>query len=576
MEELKYLGEIFKRVVPDTPLEWTGERLTTATAGQVEIEHLHRYFLARALCRGRDVLDVASGEGYGAALLAQTALSVIGVEVSAEAVAHAAEAYRQPNLRFLAGDARHLPLDDASVDTVVSFETIEHLYEHDQFLAEVRRVLRPGGRFIISSPERDTYSPSGSSANPYHVRELTTAEFSALLRDSFAHVRLLGQRPMLGSVLLSEGDVASQSLTFEKRGSGHFEAACGLPRPVYLVAVASDQPVADVPDSLYIETAEIGTVIAAASAADAVTAELTALRARVSTAEKAEAEARAAVEKAEAERRTKAVEYAEAARAEIAAARAEAEARGRAERAEARAVVEKAEAERRTKAVEDAEAARAEVAAAHAEAAAACSQRDIACMAARRAAEARAVAEKAEAEARARAETAEAEMRTKAVEDAASARAEIAAAHAEAAAACSQRDIARMAARRAAAAAEGHWRGRIAEANAELQQARDRADAARTETARMLSATQQLQLERTRYESEIASLRREIQAIFDSTIWRACGTATNGRQLAPVGSQASRTRRPEGNLLGAHSVSNASTDPFPSEAVRSMTGGRPL
>ena len=281
MEELKHLGEIFKRVVPDTPLEWTGERLTTATAGQVEIEHLHRYFLARALCRGRDVLDVASGEGYGAALLAQTALSVIGVEVSAEAVAHAAEAYRQPNLRFLEGDARRLPLDDASVDTVVSFETIEHLYEHDQFLAEVRRVLRPGGRFIISSPERDIYSPSGSSANPYHVRELTRAEFSALLRDSFAHVRLLGQRPMLGSVLVSEGDGASQSLTFEKRGPCHFEAAGGLPRPVYLVAVASDQPVADVPDSLYIETAEIGTVMAAANAADAATAELTALRARV-------------------------------------------------------------------------------------------------------------------------------------------------------------------------------------------------------------------------------------------------------------------------------------------------------
>ena len=208
VEELKHLGEIFKRVVPDTPLEWTGERLTTATAGQVEIEHLHRYFLARALCRGRDVLDVASGEGYGTALLAQTALSVIGVEVSAEAVAHAAEAYRQPNLRFLEGDARRLPLDDASVDAVVSFETIEHLYEHDQFLAEVRRVLRPGGRFIISSPERDIYSPSGSSANPYHVRELTRAEFSALLRDSFAHVRLLGQRPMLGSVLVSEGDGA--------------------------------------------------------------------------------------------------------------------------------------------------------------------------------------------------------------------------------------------------------------------------------------------------------------------------------------------------------------------------------
>jgi SAM-dependent methyltransferase len=311
------VGEIFERVVPETPLEWTGERLTTATAGQVEIEHLHRYFLARALCRGLDVLDVAAGEGYGTALLAQTARSVIGVEVTTKAVAHAAAAYRRPNLRFLEGDARCLPLDDASVDAVVSFETIEHFYEQDQFLAEVLRVLRPGGRFIASTPERDVYSPSGSSANPYHVRELSRAEFSALLSKSFAHVRLLGQRTMLGSALVSEGDRPCLSLTFEKRGPRHFEAAGGLPRPVYLVAVASDQPVADVPDSFYIETAEIGAVLAATGVAEAATAELTSLRAQVNAGEVARTEMRAQAAAAQAD--------AECARTEIAAARVEAE-----------------------------------------------------------------------------------------------------------------------------------------------------------------------------------------------------------------------------------------------------------
>jgi SAM-dependent methyltransferase len=330
------LGEIFERVVPETPLEWTGERLTTATSGQVEIEHLHRYFLARALCRGLDVLDVAAGEGYGSALLAQTARSVIGVEVTTEAVAHAATAYRGPNLRFLEGDARFLPLDDASVDAVVSFETIEHFYEHDQFLAEVRRVLRPGGRFIVSTPERGVYSPPGSSANPYHVRELSRAEFGALLRKSFAHVRLLGQRPMLGSALVSEGDGRCQPLTFEKRGSRHFEAASGLPQPVYFVAVASDQPVADVPDSFYIETAEIEAVLAATGVAAAATAELTALRARVHAAEMARTEMRAQAAAAQAD--------AASARSELAAARAGAERRvGEAERKAAAAEQQAAE-----------------------------------------------------------------------------------------------------------------------------------------------------------------------------------------------------------------------------------------
>ena len=396
------MGEIFERVKPETPLEWTGERLTTATAGQVEVEHLHRYFLARALCRGLDVLDVAAGEGYGSALLAQTARSVIGVDCSAESIAHAAAAYRGPNLRFLEGDARCLPIEDASVDAVVSFETIEHMNEHDQFLAEVRRVLRPGGRFIASSPERDTYSPSGSSANPYHLRELSRAEFSSLLHDSFAHVHLLGQRPMLGSAVVAERSGPGQSLTFEKRGPRHFEAANGLPRSVYLVAVASEQPVTDVPDSLYIEIAEIGTVLAAASVAEAATAELAALRARVIAAETAQIETYA----------------------QTAASQTKAEAELTALRA-------------RVTAAETAQAGMLEQTAA------------------------------------ARA-------------DAESARAEIAAARAEATAACSQRDFARLAARRAGAASEGHWRGRMVElehraARAEQQAAEAQQHAAEAE-----------------------------------------------------------------------------------------------
>ena len=59
------MGEIFRQESPAQPLEFTGERWTTAAHGQIEIEHLHRYLLARDWCRGKDVLDIASGEGYG-------------------------------------------------------------------------------------------------------------------------------------------------------------------------------------------------------------------------------------------------------------------------------------------------------------------------------------------------------------------------------------------------------------------------------------------------------------------------------------------------------------------------------
>jgi SAM-dependent methyltransferase len=272
------MGEIFERTLPEVSLEWTGERLTTATSGQVEIEHLHRYFLARSLCRGLDVVDVGSGEGYGAALLAQVARSVVGIEVSSEAVAHATAVYRAPNLRYMQGDARSLQLDDASVDLVVAFETIEHFYEHDAFLTEVRRVLRPGGRFIVSSPDRDIYSPTGSEANPYHVRELSRVEFERLLRGAFCHVRMVAQRLILGSALVNDADGPPEIVTFEKRGARHFEANIGLPRSVYAVAVASDRQIRDVQDSLYIETDEIGPLLDRAAAAGAALAAHSALQ----------------------------------------------------------------------------------------------------------------------------------------------------------------------------------------------------------------------------------------------------------------------------------------------------------
>src|SRR5262249_1759259 len=112
------MGEIFPRPLPPVPMPFTGERLISALSGQTEIEHLRRYLLARQLCRGKDGVGVAWGEGYGAALLAQVAASVPGIEIAADAVAHAVTSYRRPNLRFLRGDARAMGVAGASADVV--------------------------------------------------------------------------------------------------------------------------------------------------------------------------------------------------------------------------------------------------------------------------------------------------------------------------------------------------------------------------------------------------------------------------------------------------------------------------
>src|ERR1700722_4840339 len=103
------MGEIIVWPKPSTSLPFTGERLTTTYGGQTEIEHLHRYLMAREWCRDKDVLDVESGEGYWTALLAQVARSAVGVEIARDAVDHANRAYKAENLRFLLGDARSLP-----------------------------------------------------------------------------------------------------------------------------------------------------------------------------------------------------------------------------------------------------------------------------------------------------------------------------------------------------------------------------------------------------------------------------------------------------------------------------------
>lgn len=252
------MGEIIKWPKPSTPLPFTGERLTTAYGGQTEIEHLHRYLVAREWCRDKDVLDVASGEGYGTALLGQVARSALGVEIAPEAVDHANDAYKTNNLRFVVGDARSLPSPDATFDVVTSFETIEHFAEQRLFLSEIRRVLRPGGMLIISTPDRDNYSPTESAANPFHVRELAREEFDALLRSYFAEISVLLQRPMFGSVLLPNEGGKAAPLCFERRGDGHFEGSLNLPRPQYVIAFASDDAIPPPPPSVYIDTGRLG------------------------------------------------------------------------------------------------------------------------------------------------------------------------------------------------------------------------------------------------------------------------------------------------------------------------------
>ncbi len=164
------------------PLPLTGERTVPGIAEENYWFRRHEIVYARLLerCAGATVLEAGSGEGYGANMIADVATRVIGLDYDTGAVEHVRAAY--PRVEMMQGNLAELPLGDASVDVVVNFQVVEHLWDQGQFLRECLRVLRPGGELLISTPNRITFSPGRDTPlNPFHTRELNAAELSELL-----------------------------------------------------------------------------------------------------------------------------------------------------------------------------------------------------------------------------------------------------------------------------------------------------------------------------------------------------------------------------------------------------------
>jgi ubiquinone/menaquinone biosynthesis C-methylase UbiE len=174
-------------------LDPTDERMIPESAGTGTFwEHIYRYAFACRHVAGKLVLDIACGEGYGSAALQRAgAAKVIGVDISESTCMHACKKYR---IDARVGGAELIPLPDNCVDVVVSFETIEHVADPGAFLDECRRVLKPGGMIIISTPNKDVYSGRLGSRNRYHCSEMTKEQFCSVLRARFYEVHFYTQR----------------------------------------------------------------------------------------------------------------------------------------------------------------------------------------------------------------------------------------------------------------------------------------------------------------------------------------------------------------------------------------------
>ena len=219
-------------------MQFTGERFIPTEQGRIRLEHYHRYAMVLNIVAEKDVLDLACGEGYGSSLIANVARSVTGADISDEAIQHASETYKKSNLKFRQGNATTLDFPDASFDVVVSFETIEHLAEQAKMIAEIRRVLRPDGALVISSPNRPVYSEESGEHNEFHIKELDFNEFDDLLKAQFPYVRYYGQRLLMGSVIQSFNGGQSTYRVWHDDGANLIPQSGTLHDPIYFIAIA--------------------------------------------------------------------------------------------------------------------------------------------------------------------------------------------------------------------------------------------------------------------------------------------------------------------------------------------------
>jgi ubiquinone/menaquinone biosynthesis C-methylase UbiE len=217
------------------------ERFSPHQTGDIALDHLTRYAAAATMVHDNDeVLDVASGEGYGSALLAVKSRRVTGVDINADCVQHATERYTTPNLRYLQANAESLPLPDGFFDVVVSFETIEHCVNPMAALAEMKRVLKPRGFLVISTPDKVEFNRDRHGVNPFHAHEFTRDEFEAALANRFKHVRMLGQTTKRYSLLTGADGNPTTTFSVGHREGLDMWLSTVIATPMYLIGVASD------------------------------------------------------------------------------------------------------------------------------------------------------------------------------------------------------------------------------------------------------------------------------------------------------------------------------------------------
>lgn len=186
----------------------TGERMIPEfSKGQVVYgEHIVRYESVLPFVKNKQVLDIASGSGYGTKILASLAKSVIGVDVDKSAIEYSEKNFKAENARFILGDGAKIPLEDNQVDVVVSFETIEHIEDYKTFMKEVKRVLKKDGVLILSTPNDIEYTEE----NHFHIHEFNQNELESLVKKHYKNYKTYYQVNWVYSAIFDINKISSE------------------------------------------------------------------------------------------------------------------------------------------------------------------------------------------------------------------------------------------------------------------------------------------------------------------------------------------------------------------------------
>lgn len=229
-------------------MKFTGERMIPSINKEEDIyfEHIARYIFAAQFVQNKIALDIACGSGYGSEILLSRgkAMKVLGIDISEEAIKYCNDKYKNENITFSKGNVNSIPIEDNSIDVIISFETLEHVREEDQkkFLEESKRVIREKGIFIISTPN---VLESGGQ-NLFHAKELNRGEFNDLLLTHFKYVKYYYQDNIEANYILSSeemGDDSKDDLQKITERMGELKPS----ESMYLLAVCSDERIPNLP-----------------------------------------------------------------------------------------------------------------------------------------------------------------------------------------------------------------------------------------------------------------------------------------------------------------------------------------